>query len=328
MLKRRAVIGTGGLWVVGRSAFAQPVNKVARIGLVVAGLSSEAAGPQPVSPSVKALLRGLGELGYVHGQHYVTEARGAEGKPGRYPVVAAELAALGVDVIVGSGPALVALKAATVTIPVVMSAAIDPIADGLVQSLAHPGTNFTGLSHQFPDTAGKLLELLKELVPGAAPVAVLWDRGSRSTWEAARVAGKARGWKLQSLEIKDANEIETALKSAADARAGTLLVLTGHIAFPNRQRISELAVQNRLPAMFDMRPYVDAGGLISYGADLIDFWRQAARFVDKILKGAKPADLPVEQPTKFELVINLKAAKAIGLTIPQSVRLRADEIIE
>jgi putative ABC transport system substrate-binding protein len=328
MVKRRALIATGALWVMGRSAVAQPASKVARIGVVVAGLSSEAAGPQPVSLSVKALLRGLGELGYVHGQNYVTEARGADGVPGRYPVVAAELAALGVDVIVGSGPSLVALKAATATIPIVMSAAIDPIADGLVQSLARPGTNLTGLSHQFPETAGKLLELLKELVLGAAPVAVLWDRGSRSTWEATQVAAKSRGWKLLSLEIKDAREIEAALKSAADARAGALLVLTGHIAFPNRRRISELAIQNRLPAMFEMRPYVDAGGLISYGADLIDIWRQSARFVDKILKGAKPADLPVEQPTKFELVINLKTAKALGLTVPPSMRLRADDLIE
>ena len=327
MMKRRTLIGTGGLWVVGRSAFAQPARKVARIGVLVTAATSGNAGPQQESPSIRALLRGLGELGYVYGQHYVTEARGTEGKPGRSPVLAAELAALGVDVIVAAGPVLTALKAATTTIPVVMSAAIDPVADGLVQSLSHPGTNFTGLSHQFPETAGKCLELLKEVAPGAALVAVLWDRASRSTWEAAQVAARSRGWKLLSLEHKDASEIETALKSAADARAGALLVLTGQISFPNRQRISELAVQHRLPAMFDMRPYVDAGGLISYGADLLDIWRQAARYVDKILKGAKPADLPVEQPTRFELVINMKTAKALGITIPQAVLLRADEVI-
>ncbi len=237
------------------------------------------------------------------------------------------MAALGVDVIVGSGPALAVLKAATTTIPVVMSAAIDLVAEGLVRSLSHPGTNFTGLSHQFPETAGKCLELLKEAAPGAGPVAVLWDRGSQATWEAANLAAKARGWKLLSLEIRDASEIEAACKSAADARASGLLVLTGLISFPNRQRISEAAVQNRLPTMFDMRPYVDAGGLISYGADLLDIWRQAARFVDKILKGAKPADLPVEQPTRFELVINMKTATALGLKIPQTVLLRADDVI-
>ena len=326
-MKRRAVIGAGGLWVVGRSAFAQPARKVPRIGVLATGVGSEWSGPQPANIYAKALLRGLGELGYVYGQHYVTEPRGTEGKPGRYPVLAAELVALGVDVIVAAGPALVALKAATGTIPIVMSAAIDPVADGVVHSLSRPGTNFTGLSHQFPETAGKLLELLKEVVPGAAPVAVLWDRGSRSTWEVAQLAAKTRGWKLLSLEIKDASEIEPALKSAADARALSLLVLTGQISFPNRQRIAELAVQNRLPAMFDLRPYADAGGLISYGADLADIWRQAARFVDKILKGAKPAELPVEQPTRFELVINLKTAKALGITIPQVVLLRADEVI-
>ena len=327
MMKRRTLIGTGGLWVVGRSAFAQPARKVPRIGVLITAAATFGAGQQPESPSVKALLRGLGELGYVYGQHYVTELRGTEGKPGRYPVLAAELAALGVDVIVAAGPALVALKAATTTIPIVMSAAIDPVADGLVQSLSHPGTNFTGLSHQFPETAGKCLELLKEVAPGTAPVAVLWDRGARSTWEAAQLAAKTRGWKLLSLEIKDASEIEAACKSAAEARAGALLVLTGLITFQNRQRICEAAVQNRLPAMFDMRPYVDAGGLISYGADLLEFWRTSARFVDKILKGAKPADLPVEQPTRFELVINMKTAKALGITIPQTVLLRADEVI-
>ena len=327
-MKRRTLISTGGLWVVGRSVFAQPARKIPRIGVLITAAATFGAGQQPESPSVKALLRGLGELGYVFGQHYVTELRGTEGKPGRAPVIAAELAALGVDVIVASGPVLIALKAATTTVPVVMSAAIDPVADGLVRSLSHPGTNFTGLSHQFPDTAGKCLELLKEVAPGTAPVAVLWDRGSRSTWDAAQVAAKSRGWKLLSLEIKDASDIEVALKSAADARALSLLVLTGQVSFPNRQRISELAVLNRLPAMFDMRPYVDAGGLISYGADLLEIWRQSARFVDKILKGAKPADLPVEQPTRFELVINLKTAKALGITIPHSVRLRADDVVE
>ncbi len=327
MMKRRTLIGTGGLWVLMPTAFAQPARKVPRIGVIVTATASGNAGPQPESLPIKSLLRGLGELGYVYGQHYVTEVRGAEGKPARYPVIAAELAVAGVDVVVGSGPALAVLKMATTTIPVVMSAAIDPVAEGLVQSLSHPGTNFTGLSHQFPETAGKCLELLRETAPGAGPVAVLWDRGSRTTWEAAQLAAKTRGWKLLSLEIKDAGEIEAACKSAADARASGLLVLTGLISFPNRQRISEAAVQNRLPAMFDMRPYVDAGGLISYGADLLDIWRQAARFVDKILKGAKPADLPVEQPTRFELVINMKTAKALGITIPQTVLLRADDVI-
>lgn len=326
-MKRRTLVGAGSLLLAGTAARAQATRKIARIGILVTARGSEFAGPQPESPLAKALLRGLADLGYTHGQHYVTEPRGAEGKLERYPVLTAELVALGVDVIVASGPALFALQAAKTTIPVVMSAAIDPVADGLVQSLSRPGTNFTGLSHQWAGTAGKLLELLKEVVPGSAPVAVLWDRGSRSVWEAAQAAAAPRGWKLLALEIKDASEIEAALKSAAEARAGALFVLTGLIAFPNRQRIAELALRNRLPAMFDMRPYVDAGGLISYGADLVDLWRQSARFIDKIVKGAKPADLPVEQPNRYELVINLKSAKALGITIPPAVLVRADDVI-
>ena len=328
MMNRRTLIGTGGLLLTGRAAFAQPARKVYRIGLLTSFTASDYAGPQPEHANAKALLRGLGELGYVYGQHYVTEVRSVEGNMGRMPTVAAELAGLGVDVIVASGPTLIALKAANVPVPVVMSAGIDPVGDGLIKSLRRPGTNFTGLSHQFADGAGKLLELLKELVPGTAPVAVLWDRGARSPWEAAQAAARSRGWKLLSLEIKDPSEIETAFKTATDARAGALLVLTGHHAYANRQRITELATRYRLPSMFDLRPYVDAGGLISYGADLVDIWRQSARFVDKILKGAKPTDLPVEQPTRFELIINLKAAKAIGLAIAPAMRLRADEVIE
>jgi putative ABC transport system substrate-binding protein len=326
--KRRTLICAGGMLLAGRAAIAQPARKFRRIGIISASLAADFTGPQPVAAQGKALLRGLGELGYVYGQQYVTEVRNLTAQPGGAPAVMAELAGLGVEVIVAAGPTLLALKAATATIPVVMAAGIDPVGDGLIQSLRRPGTNFTGLSHQFADGVGKRLELLKELVPGTAPVAVLWDQGSRSPWEAAQAAAKSRGWKLLSLEIKAPGDIEAALKSAAAARAGTLLVLTGTIAFPNRQRITELATRYRLPGMFDLRPYVDAGGLMSYGADLIELWHQSARFVDKILKGAGPAELPVEQPTRFELVINLKAAKAVGLTISPSMRLRADEVIE
>ncbi len=328
MMKRRTLIGTAGLWLADRAAFAQPARTLYRIGIFGTGPTSDYVGPRPESLAARALLRGLGELGYVYGQHFVTEPRGADGTPERYPLVANELARLQVDVIVAAGPALLALKHATATIPVVMAAGHDPVADGLVQSLGHPGSNFTGLSRQVPETTGKRLELLKELVPGAAPVAVLWDQGARGAWQAAQAAAQSRGWKLLSLEIKDAGAIEAAFKAATDARAGALLVLQGEIAFAHRQRIVELAARSRLPAMYDLRPFVEAGGLISYSADLIENWRQAARFVDKILKGAKPADLPVEQPTRFELIINLKAAKALGLTIPYAVRLRADEVIE
>jgi putative ABC transport system substrate-binding protein len=329
-MDRRVFIGSLalGVFAVPRLTRAQPARKVFRIGVLGVGETADYVGPQPRSPFITALLRGLGELGYVYGQHFVTEARGAQGKPERYPSVAAELVRLKVDVIVGAGPALPALKQATATIPIVMAAALDPVDEGLVQSLRHPGGNLTGLSHQFAETTGKRLELLKELIPGSAPVAVLWDRGARLSWQAADAAARARGWKLLSLEIRDAGEIEGAFKAATGARAGALLVLTGQIPFPHGRRIAELAARSRLPAMYDLRPYVEAGGLISHGADLVDIWRQAARFVDKILKGAKPADLPIEQPTKFELLINLKTAKALGLTIPQSVLLRADEVIQ
>jgi len=329
-MERRAFVCSLVLGILAwpRVAASQPASKIYRIGILGVGVGSEYVGAQPRSPFTTALLRGLRERGYVYGQHFVTEPRGAEGKPERYQVLASELASLKPDVIVGAGPALLALKQATSTIPIVMAAAIDPVAEGLVQSLGHPGTNFTGLSHQFPETTGKRLELLKELVPGPSTVAVLWDRGSGLSWQAADAVARARGWKLLSLEIRDAGEIDRAFRTATDARAGALLVLTGHIAFPHGARIAQLAVRNRLPAMYDLRPYVEAGGLISHGADLVEIWRQAAGFVDKVLQGAKPVDLPIEQPTKFELVINLRAAKLIDLKIPQSLLLRADEVIQ
>ena len=224
--------------------------------------------------------------------------------------MAAELVRLQVDVIVGAGPALPALKQATATIPIVMTAALDPVEEGLVQSLGHPGGNFTGLSHQMAETTGKRLELLKEIVPGAAPVAVLWDpRGGLLSWQAAEAAARERGWKLLSLEIRDAGEVEGAFKAATGARAGALLVFAGGLLDRHARRIAELAAGSGLPAMYDLRPYVEAGGLISYSADLIEIWRRAAVFVDKILKGAKPGDLPVEQPTTFELVINSRPPK-------------------
>lgn len=328
-MDKRAFIGTIalGALAVGRVARAQPARRVYRIGILGHGLRSEFSGPQPRSPPVNALLRRLGELGYVYGEHFVTEPRGSEGKPGRFPGLAAELVRLQVDVIVAAGGTLAALKQVTATIPIVMAAGSDPVAEGLVQSLGHPGGNFTGLSHQRTETTGKRLELLKELVPGAAPVAVLWEPSGVLSWQEADAAARARVWKLLSLQIRSASELEVAFKKATDARAGSLLVLTGEIAYPHRQRIVDLAAASRLPAMYDLRPFVEAGGLISYGADLNEIWRRAAGFVDKILKGAKPADLPTEQPTKFDLVVNLKAAKALGLGIPQSVLLRADDVI-
>jgi len=258
----------------------------------------------------------------------MTEVRGGDGKPELFPALATELVGLKMDVILAPGPALPALKRATSTVPVIMTATLDPVQQGFVQSLRHPGGNFTGFSLQSSETVGKRLELLKELVPGAAPVAVLWDRFSKVTWQAAEVAARERGWKLLSLEIRDADEIDTAFRAAVRAQAGSLMAFAAGILFPNRRQVAELAAKHRLSTMFELREYVEAGGLIAYGADIVDIWRRAALYVDKILNGAKPGDLPVEQPTKFELVINLKTASALGLTIPHSLLARADQVIQ
>jgi putative ABC transport system substrate-binding protein len=330
-MDRRAFIASLALGTLAapRSARAQPARKVYRIGILSSAYAtSDMVGPQPRPPSTNELLRGLRELGYVYGEHFVTEPRGADDKPERLPALAAELVRLQVDVIVAVAPGLPALKQATSTIPVVMAGTLDPVGQGLARSLGHPGGNFTGLSTQSTETTAKRLELLKELVPGAAPVAVLWDRLNLLTWQAAEAAARERGWKLLSLEIREAGEIEGAFKAATAVRAGAVLVAAQALLFSRARRVAELAARSRLPAMYGVRPYVEAGGLISYGPDLIDIWRRAAVFVDKILKGAKPGDLPIEQPSKFELVINLKAAKALGLTIPPSLLLRADHVIE
>jgi putative tryptophan/tyrosine transport system substrate-binding protein len=325
-MDRRAFIGSLIVGTFAMPRIAPSARKVYLIGLLGAGVTADSVGPQPRGLAARALIKGLRELGYIYGEHYVTEARAGEGKPERFPILAAELVRLQVDVIVAAGPSLPALKQATATIPVVMAAASDPVAQGLVQSLGHPGGNFTGLSHQFPETTGKRLELLKEIVPGAMTVAVLWDRHAHMSWQAADAVARERGWKLLSLEIRDADEIEGAFRSARGARVGALLVLTGQIAYPHRQRIAELAAKSRLPAMYDLRPYVEAGGLMCYSTDLIEIWRRAARFVDQILKGAQPSLLPVEQPRKFDLVINRKTANALGLTIPPSLAVQANFI--
>jgi ABC-type uncharacterized transport system substrate-binding protein len=311
------------------AAGAQPARKIWRIGILShSWTSSEIAGPEPQSVYARALLAGLRELGYVYGEHFVTEVRGGEAKPERYRALAAELVHRRFDVIVASGGMLAALKQTTSTIPVVMAASSDPVGEGLVQSLAHPGRNFTGLSHQMIETTAKRLELLKELVPGAAPIAIIRDEGSALTWQAVEAAARARGWKLLSFEVRDADDLEGAFKAAADARVSAALVTASGPFFRHARRMTELAAKHRLPAMYSFRLYTDLGGLIAYSSDLIAIWRRAAFFTDKILKGARPADLPIEQPSKLELVINLQTAKALGLTIPPSLLARADHIIE
>ena len=327
MIGRRSFLAGLAALAAARTAAAQPARKVYRIGILGLGVTGSNVGPQPPSPITRGFLLGLRELGYIYGQDFVTEPRSAESRPERYPELAAELVRLQVDVIVAPGPMLPAVKQATSTIPVVMAGATDPIGQGLVQSLGRPGGNFTGLSVQGV-TVAKRLELLKELVPGAAAVAVLWDPENLRNLQQTEAAARERGWKLVSLEVRDAGGIEGAFKVVAAARAGALLVISGGILFPQSARIVDLAAKTRLPAIYSQRQFVEAGGLMSYGADLSDIWRRAAVYVDKILNGAKPGDLPVELPTKFNLVINMKVAKTLGLTVPQPLLLRADEVIQ
>jgi len=307
---------------------AQQPGKVWRIGSLGMGHI-----PVPVSnPIWDAFLQQLRELGYVEGQNIVIEYRSAEGRAERLPDLAAELVNLKVDVIVAGGtPPPLAAKHATRTIPIVMAAAGDPVGSGLVASLARPGGNVTGLSTFTPELAGKRLQLLKEVVPGVSRVAVLWNAANpyaalvtRETEAAARKLGV----QVQSLEVRGPDDFEHALPAAIRGRAGALIVVDDPLTFLYRMRIADFAARNRLPAMYGFREYAEAGGLMAFGANLADLYRRAATYVDKILKGAKPADLPVEQPTKFELVINMKIANALGLTIPQSVLVRADEIIQ
>jgi len=265
----------------------------------------------------------------------VIEYRYSGGKFDRLPALAAELVALKVDVIVASStPAALAAKQATRTLPIVFAAAGDPVASGLVTSLARPGGNVTGLAVLAPELVGKCLELLTQAVPGVSRVAVLWypgghgERTEKNILTGAEVAGRALGVRLQFVETRGPADFDGAFAEMTRARAGALTVLPSNMLINERRRLVDLAAKNRLPAVYGSREFVDAGGLMAYGPNFADMFRRAATYVDRILKGAKPADLPVEQPTKFELVINLKTAKALGLTIPQSLLLRADQIIE
>ena len=285
-------------------------------------------GPDPKNPYVSALLRGLRELGLVYGRDFVTEPHGAEGMPARFAPLAAELVNLQPDVIVASGPMLVALKQLTRTIPIVMSHAEDPLGDDLIESLGHPGRNFTGLSGQFADLVGKRMGLLKELVPGATNFAVIWDRLSAGSLNAAENAAKQRGHNIMPFEINDESNLETTFKQVMDVRADAMLVFAAGHLFARASYVSMLAAKTRVPIMYELRAYVDAGGLISYAANLADIWRRSAAFVDKLLQGASAADLPVEQPTKFELVVNARAAQELGLKIPPLLLAEADEVIE
>jgi len=330
MITRRTFLaGTGAVLLAAPSAAeAQQAAKVARIGWLAVNLA-------PNLHLSEAFRQGLRDLGYVEGRNLVIEYRDAEGKLERLPALAAELVALKVDVIVAGGTlAALAATQATKTIPIVFASAIDPVTSGFVTSLARPGGNVTGLSILAPELVGKCLEQLTQAVPGVSRVAVLWppggqgERTEKDMQKAAEVAARALGVRLQFVEARGPGDFDRALSDMTRARAGALTVLPSTMFFIERRRLVALAAKHRLPAVYPSREFVDAGGLMAYGSDLADMLRRTATYVDKILKGAKPGDLPVEQPTKFELVVNLKTAKALGLTIPQSLLQRADEVIK
>jgi putative ABC transport system substrate-binding protein len=312
------------LTTVGLPADAQQTKKVPRIGFMI-GTS-----PSIIPDRIEGFRQGLRELGYVEGKNIVIEYRVAESKVERLPDLLAELVRLKVDVIVTGGVINRAAKAATTTIPIVMAFDNDPVANGLVASLARPGGNITGLSALYPELSGKQLELLKEIVPRLSRVAVLGSSIEPNNAHVVRVveaAAKALGLQHLYLDLQDANDIETAFRAASKGRANALIVLSGTIVLSHRPQIITLAIKSRLPAIYPRPEFVEDGGLMTYGPSIADLYRRAVTYVDKILKGAKPADLPVEQPTKFEFIINLKAAKQIGLTIPQWVLVKADKVI-
>jgi putative ABC transport system substrate-binding protein len=325
MNRRAFVTGLGAVLAAPLAAEAQQAR---RLGYLVLDLIEN-------TPRREAFRQGLRDLGYVEGRNVVIEYRDSEGKPERLAARAAELVALNVDVIVAPGTlAALAAKRATATIPIVVPTIGDAVTDGLVKSLARPGGNVTGLSNLTPELVGKCMQLLKEAVPGATRVAVLTHSGSataktdREYVTQARAAGRLLGYAVQLVEARRPVDIDGAFAEMTRWGANALVVLPYATLLQERTRIVAMAASERLPAVYAYRENVEAGGLISYGADLTDQFRRSAAYVARILKGANPGDLPVEQPTKFELVINLKTAKALGLTIPPSLLLRADQVIE
>jgi ABC-type uncharacterized transport system substrate-binding protein len=327
MDRRAFLAGAAALLAAPLAIEAQQTGEVYRIGVLeVAGVASNAA-------NLSAFRQGLAQLGYVEGQNFVIEYRSADGRPGRFSDLATELAGLKVDVIVTRGtPATLAAKQATQTIPIVMASSGDPVVEGIVASLARPGGNVTGLHIMAPaELGGKRLQLLKEAVPGSSRIGILWNPGDLHAplivSDTERIA-RAMGVQLKSLEVKRSEPFEQVFETALFGQIDALIAVEDYFTFAYRTRILDFAAMSRLPAIYGLREFVDAGGLMSYGTDRRDLYRRCATYVHRILTGASPADLPVEQPTKFELVISLKTAKAIGLTIPQSLLLRADQVIE
>ncbi len=310
------------------AANAQQAANIPRIGFLSPSSLSDPRTPR----FLEAFRQGLRELGYAEGQNIAIEYRWAEGKWDQLPGLAAELVRVKVDVIVTyTTPATQAAKQATGTIPIVVAAVIDPVVAGLVVSLAHPGGNITGLSQMVPELVGKQLEVLKEVAPKISRVALLSNPANPAHALALRdvkVAARSLGVQLQLLEARGPSEIESAFAAMTTERAGAVIVLVDSMLIDHRTRIADLAARRRLPTVSATIETAEAGGLMAYGPSVRDMFRRAAAYVDKLLKGAKPADLPIQQPTRFELVINLKTAKALGLTIPQSILLRADQVIE
>jgi putative ABC transport system substrate-binding protein len=321
-----AVILTVSVTLAPLTAGAQQAGKIPRIGLL------SPFSPSATEPWHQAFRHGLRDLGWVEGQNISIEYRYAEGRRDRLPDLAADLVRLKVDIIVvdSTSPA-VAAKNATRAIPIVVASGSDTVASGLVKSLARPGGNITGLDQMAPELGGKRLELLKEIVPTLSRVAVLWNPqnpASTLNWKELQLPARQLGVQLHSLEVRSPGDFDKAFEEVTRARAGALAIMPDPVFVTNLKRIADLAAQSRLPSIFHLREFVDSGGLVAYGPDRADLFRRAATYVDKILKGANPSDLPVEQPTKFELVINLKTAKALGLTIPQSLLLRTDQVIQ
>ena len=329
----RSIVGclvtlTLALLSVPFAAEAQPAAKIHRIGF----LSPSSPADPRTQRFLEAFRQGLRELGWVEGQKIAIEYRWAEERPERLADLTRELVSLNVDVIVAATtPAILPAKHATGTIPIVMAVAVDPVATGLVASLARPGGNITGLSMMAPELIGIQMQLLKELVPTVSRVALLWNPTNASNASQLRHAqdvARALEVRLQPLEARGPSEIESAFAAMTRERADAVIVFVDSTLVHHRTRIAELAAQSRLPAVYGLADHAEAGGLMAYGPNVTDMYRRAATYVDKILKGAKPADLPVEQPTKFDLVINLKTAKELGLTMPPSLLFQADKVFQ
>jgi len=310
------------------SGLAQPAGKPWRIGYLTSGFKDVSGS----NPAVAPFIGRLRELGLVEGRNITLEQRYAEGRPSNFAALAAELVELKVDVLVASStPAALAAKHATSSIPIVMLNVGEPLQVKLVQSLSHPGGNITGLSLVAPELAAKRLDLLKQAVPTLSRVTVLWNasnEGMAPRFRETQLAAQSLGLTLRSATVKDVDDFEPVFATLAKERAEPLIVLADTVTVANRQRTVDFAARNRVPAIYESRAFVDAGGLMSYGVDTLAHARRAADYVDKVLKGARPGDMPIEEPTKFELVINLKTARTLGLTLPHALLLRADQVIE